>query len=51
MILFVSFSSVGTLVLLLSNNTKSRTLIKIDLENNNKLKFDFVTEKKKEKII
>ena len=36
---------------LLSNNTKSRTLIKIDLENNNKLKFDFVTEKKKEKII
>ena len=36
---------------LLSNNPKSRILIKINLENNNKLKFDFVTEKKKEKII
>ena len=36
---------------LLSNNFKSRVLIKINLKNNNKLKFDFVTEKKKEKII
>ena len=36
---------------ILSNNPKSRILIKINLENNNKLKFDFVTEKKKEKII
>ena len=37
---------------LLSNSSKSKILIKITLEkNNNKLKFDFVTEKKKEKII
>ena len=37
---------------LLSNNTKSKILIKINLEkNNNKLKFNFITEKKKEKII
>ena len=37
---------------LLSNNPKSKIIIKINLEkNNNKLKFNFITEKKKEKII
>ena len=36
---------------LLSNSIKSKILIKITLAENNKLKFDFKTEKKKEKII
>ena len=37
---------------LLSNSPKSKILIKINLEkNNNKLRFNFITEKKKEKII
>ena len=37
---------------LLSSKLKTKILIKIDLEkNNNKLKFNFITEKKKEKII
>ena len=36
---------------LLSNSSKSKILIKIILGNNNKLKFNFITEKRKEKII
>ena len=36
---------------LLSNSSKSKILIKISLGDNNKLKFNFITEKKKEKII
>ena len=37
---------------LLSSKLKTKILIKIDLEkNNNKLKFNFITEKNKEKII
>jgi len=36
---------------LLSNNSKSKILIKINLGENNKLKFNFITKKIKEKII
>jgi len=36
---------------LLSNNSKSKILIKINLEDNKKLKFNFIIEKKKEKVI
>ena len=36
---------------LLSNSSKSKILIKINLGDNNKLKFNFITEKRKEKII
>ena len=36
---------------LLSNSSKSKILIKIILGDNNKLKFNFITEKRKEKII
>ena len=36
---------------LLSNSSKSQILIKISLGDNNKLKFNFITEKRKEKII
>jgi len=36
---------------LLSNSSKSKILIKISLGDNNKLKFNFITEKRKEKII
>ena len=37
--------------LLSRSNSKLKTLIKIDLDNKNKLKFNFITKKKKEKII
>ena len=36
---------------LLSNSSKSKILIKVILGDNNKLKFNFITEKRKEKII
>ena len=36
---------------LLSINSKSNIQIKVSLSNNKKLKFDFITDKKKEKII
>ena len=36
---------------LLSNSSKSKILIKISIGDNNKLKFNFITEKRKEKII